>query len=142
MKDIAVIRFGIVETVIRGDAPDESPQQLINGGATLVPEDEIPEGTVLPTERPPSIDETLARGYLDGPTGWRIKATHEDQATYGKLLAMLNTQAMLLGIGAVSAQTFLDQDGVPRTLPAPQFLALMLRYGAWCAAVMYPTIRS
>lgn len=120
----SVARFTPLEPTGTPPAYPEVPD------ATLVAAIENPAAPVFTDED--LYAAALAPGYLDVPTGIRLKTVERAQAKFARMVTLIE---LALGAGAMTSSSdlvFFDFADQPQTLTVANFKALMLRYGVHC----------
>jgi len=80
-------------------------------------------------------DNALAAGYLDETTGIKIRADATAQRKFTSQLLILRTAVEYAGAPTDMPVNIWDYSGDVQTLPFTEYVGLMLRFGAWVAAV-------
>lgn len=76
-----------------------------------------------------------ALGYVDIPTGLKLKTTENAQAKFTSQVTLLQLALSAGAITTATPQTFWDYADVEQTLTTGDLFALMLRYGMHCKTI-------
>lgn len=104
--------------------PQPTPQQL----AAAVAQHEARQAAIA------AISAQQAAGFDTG-LGFALAMGEHDIQAFTQMTVLVSVALNSGAIAADSPQTFADKNGVLRTLPAQQFIALMLGYGVACKAL-------
>lgn len=93
-----------------------------------------PKPVIAPVQTQAEIYEThLDLGYVDAATGIKLKTTESAQAKFAQLVTLLSVALQANAVQPTTTQEFYDFDDAAHTLPISAIIALLMRYGFFCA---------
>jgi hypothetical protein len=87
------------------------------------------------TEKTPQelYEAQLAKGYTDPTTGIKLKTTEHAQAKFGQLATLLSAALSAGAVAPSAPHRIYDFSEAEHNLPTVELMALLLRYGFFCA---------
>lgn len=80
-------------------------------------------------------DNALAAGYVDEPTGIKLRADATAQRKFTGQLAVATAAIVFGGAPGTMPMDIWDFDGKPRQLPFNEYLGLVIRLSQWIGAI-------